>query len=98
MARPYDDLNQHDVATALSGSLPGLVKLTDLDIELMSDDSVKQMLMDIRGTNHLVRIRNYSNEQIARFSREEAAQMLLDARDVLLGRPPISALRLFSSR
>lgn len=79
------------VATTETTSLKGLMEKTELDIREMSDESVKQMLMDLRGLPfirdltliHLFKgLDRMANEQIARLGREEAVQMLLDVRDI----------------
>jgi len=77
--------------TAETTSLKGLIEMTELDIREMSDESVKQMLMDLRGLPfvrdlsliHLFRgLDQMSNERIARLGREEAVRTLLDLRDI----------------
>ncbi|GEM_PF-1725041 len=73
--------------------IKGLTSLTELDVEAMSDEEVKQTLMDLRGLPTAERFEliilfqgldAMPNEQIACLSREEAAQMLLDLRDITL--------------
>lgn len=85
MALPQDDLNQHDIQALLSTESPltGLVQMTRVDVDLMSDESIKQMLMDLREYDIFAQVKSYDNEQIARLGREDAVRLLLDARDVL---------------
>lgn len=73
--------------------IEALTSLTELDVQEMSDEEVKQQLMDLRGLPTAKRFElinlfrgldDMKNEQIARLSREEAATMLLDLRDIAL--------------
>jgi len=73
--------------------IEALTSLTELDVQAMSDEEVKQTLMDLRGLptarrfeliNLFRGLDDTPNEQIARLSREEAATMLLDLRDIAL--------------
>lgn len=61
--------------------MTGLAKLTDLDVDQMSIEGVKQMLMDLRAVAPAFKLDAFDNETIARMGEVAARSMLLDARD-----------------
>ena len=67
-------------------TLTGLKGLGDADIAAMSDERVKQTLMDLRALTTFQGLGRLSNEQIARLGSAEAKQKLIDARNVALRR------------
>ena len=59
-------------------TMKGLVELTDLDVANMSDETVKQMLMDLREFGLVM----LNNSRLNNLTPDEACRMLLDLRDL----------------
>ena len=59
-------------------TMKGLVELTDLDVANMSDESVKQMLMDLREFGLVM----LNNSRINNLTPDEACRTLLDVRNL----------------
>mgnify|MGYP000886453602 CR=1 FL=1 len=63
-------------------SMRELLALTDLDIASMNDETVKQMLMNLRG----LKLLSYSNREIADLTTDEACRELLQLRNYHRGK------------